>query len=708
MVDHGKVEHSGAEEETLRADPAKDPSQCCPFVHRDLLQTSRPDAVIAGKKLLNALHYIHFMNNEVLVHADDPQYSESFLLRAQLDACLPDAIGCRWAEDSPPLPEGAQIRNVIVSDGLSLIIIPASPTSRNGSGFTTAIPEQAHLLGKRCIRRYPCRDIGASLSQNAFQAEGELVDISALSFRIRLGDRGEGSLIHLNVQNDCTVTLRREGRILFSGNCRILRQATRRQRRELVLAPIGQTIHRFQKKKVRNLRLQMSPPPVAHFEHPLSRKPIRRDIRNISFAGFAVEEVAEESVLLPGMVIPGLEIRYAGIVNLTCDCQVIYRRPTPKGRVVCGLAILDMDFRSYRHLSHIMVHAGDPQACFSSELDMDALWEFFFNTGFIYPKKYHLIQSSREQFKSTYSRLYNESQEIEAHFTYAENGRIYGHVSIFRAYQRAWMVHHLAARPLAGKRTGLSVLKNVLRFFDGLYHYPSVRMDQMIFYFRPENHFPNLFFGGFARALANPRACSLDLFAYMSEPTAGEAGPLPAGWELTGFRGDHFPALERFYRNTSGGLLLEVLRLEQPAANEETLEEVYRRHGFLRRWHIHSLVHDGALKALLVENHSEPGLNLSELLNGIKIVVIDPAGLPWSILSDAVARLKKAYAFETIPLLIYPATYPADQGRRVEKHYQLWILNTQHGKDYLDYMEEKTKLTFRFLVKYLLRKLVPK
>ena len=122
----------------------------------------------------------------------------------------------------------------------------------------------------------------------------------------------------------------------------------------------------------------------------------------------------------------------------------------------------------------------------SSDVEMDALWEFFFETGFIYPKKYHHLQTARDNFKETYQRLYQKDQDIEAHLTCEKNGQIYGHVSIVRAYQRAWMIHHLAARPLNGRRMGLFVLKNLHQFCDGVLRYPSSRMDHLLVYFRPD------------------------------------------------------------------------------------------------------------------------------------------------------------------------------------------------------------------------------
>jgi hypothetical protein len=679
------------------------------FRIRELLRCIPHAPVIKQKKLIQTLHYLDFSNTPILLLMMDLEYEEDFLVRSQIESCTEGGIHCRWPQEAIPASIAFTPLNLIVDNGLSLILFPLHLINRHENGFSAAIPKEAHLLGKRQVYRHVCRDIDIVLIQNGFVARGELIDFSPMAFRVRVRPDTNNSFVWMNADSPCAISFYANEKILFSGLLgRRIRQNGGPAEKELVFSPIGKEIRRFQKRKTRPPRLGITPPLLANFTHPFIQKAIQRDIHNLSFAGFSVEETAEEGVLMPGMIIPNLEIQYAGVLKMTCDAQVIYRQKIGKERVRCGIAIIDMDFHSYRHLSHIMVHAGNPQACFSSELDTDALWKFFFDTSFIYPKKYYMLQHYSEDFKETYRKLYREDQEIEAHFTYQENGHIYGHVSIFRAYQRAWMVHHLAARSLNGKHIGLTVLKNVLRFFDGLYRYPSIRIDHMLFYFRPENHFPNLFFGGFARDLGNQRACSLDLFAYMSHPTNRPQDPFPPGWQLTDFKTSHLPELERFYRNSSGGLLLDVLRLGQTDDGNETLEEVYRRHGFLRQWHTYALLKEQSLKAVLVVNHSSPGLNLSEFLNNIKIIVTDPIGLPWEVLTAALARLAPEFKTEIVPLLIFPANYPSERGLKVDKHYLLWILDTQYGNEYLDYMEEKTKLNLRFLIKHLLRKIVPK
>lgn len=674
------------------------------FRHPDIFQAVGSSPVIGKKELTNTLHYIHFSNGSLLVHVSDPEYGEDFLMSAELESCSPEAIFCRWSAANGPLPQNALLKHLIMSDGLSLLLFPIRVIDIRGDGFSTALPEKGHLLGKRRARRHAGPAIGVDLMQNGILARGELIDFSPLAFRVRLAAAASPSFIWMNRDTPFTMTLHERQRILFSGTCRCLRQAEGAHDRELVLEPQGNEIRRFRKQKTRNPRLKLCPSPSLHFEHPLSRKKIQREVRDMTFAGFSVEEMSEESVLIPGMMIPDLEIRHLGEVRIHCDAQVIYRRESGKGRIRCGLAILDMDFKSYRRLSHIMVHTGDPYARFTCEMAMEELWRFFFDTGFIYPHKYHQIKATREDFKETYRKLYQEDQDIEAHFTCQRDGRIYGHVSIFRAYQNAWMVHHLAAKRMKNRQAGLFVLRNILQFFDGLYRYPSVRMNYMLFYFRPENYFPNLFFGGFAREYRNPKGCSLDLFAYQNLYKEAGPRPLPAGWELAEFTPDHLPDLERFYRNASGGLLLDALGFDRREDGQESIEDAYRRHGFLRRCSLLALTREHALKAAIIVNRSDIGLNLSELINGIKVIVTDPAAVPREVLTAALGPLLPEYGGEMVPLMIYPADYPAGQGMTPDKKYLLWILDARHGKEYVEYMKKKARINPLLLIRHFLRK----
>jgi hypothetical protein len=76
---------------------------------------------------------------------------------------------------------------------------------------------------------------------------------------------------------------------------------------------------------------------------------------------------------------------------------------------------------------------------------MDALWNFFFDTGFIYPEKYAFFQANKEAIKKTYERLYSQSPHVARHFICQEKGAILGHMAMVRFYENSWLIHHHAA-----------------------------------------------------------------------------------------------------------------------------------------------------------------------------------------------------------------------------------------------------------------------
>ena len=369
-----------------------------------------------------------------------------------------------------------------------------------------------------------------------------------LAFAVEVSPKIAGSFRWFNADNPSTIHLYRNEQMIFSASCNCIRQTSDQATRDIVFAPAISQMTRFLKKRSRNPRVEITPLSNITFDHPATKKKIQLDIYDLSTSGFAVYVSAEEDVLMAGMIIPDLTINYGGALKIQCKAQVLYRREEKKKSIHYGFVILDMDVVNYNRLSHIIMNVIDSGTHIADEVDVDQLWEFLFESGFIYPKKYDLVQTYRQRMKETYRKLYRDNPEIIAQMTYQRNGRIYGHVSMIRSYERTWMVHHLAARPLNNKRVGLQILKQIVRYFDGIYRLPSVGMDYMMFYFRPENHFPDHFFGGFARHLNNPRACSLDLFSYLSYPTSGVSQPLPEGWSLEPFMSTDFGELDRFYQ----------------------------------------------------------------------------------------------------------------------------------------------------------------
>jgi hypothetical protein len=674
------------------------------FHHQNLIRNPDPKKTIKQSKLINLWNRLHFMEGTVYIHLHHPHYKEDLLVPAHPAPCSNGSMTCRWPEGSDCFTENASILNIILSDGLTLFLVPTKLKDVQKDHFTIHVPDKAYILGQRRARRYRCHGINAEVVQNGFQAQGQLTDFSARAFSVKVSPEATGSFRWFNADSPSTVNLYRDEQMVFSASCHCIRQASDQVVRDIVFAPVISQMNRFPKKKWRNPRIRVTPLPNVTFDHPATREMIQLDIHDLSTSGFAVYVSADEDVLMAGMIIPDLTINYASAFKIQCKAQILYRREEKKGNIRYGFVILDMDVVNYDRLSHIVMNIIDPGTHVADKVDADRLWEFLFESGFIYPKKYDLVHSYRQSMKETYQRLYRDNPEIMTQITYQRNGQIYGHASMVRSYKRTWMVHHLAARPLNNKRTGLQVLKQVMHYFNGLYRLPTVGMDYMMFYFRPENRFPDHFFGGFARHFKNQRACSLDLFSYLNYPTSGIGQPLPAGWSLEPCTGADLEELNHFYQNTSGGLLLDVLRLGEDKEDGESLSQLYARYGLTRSCQGISLKQNGNLMAVLVVNQSDPGLSLSDFLNGIKILVTDGADLPWEVLSVAISQLAGCYGLDKIPLLVYPSKYLEEKGVPFEKRYNLWIIDGHYAREYCEYMMENARFRVRFIIRFLIKK----
>ena len=667
------------------------------FKRHDLEKELEIARTIKRQSLTNMINHIHFMDGCLYVLLLHPRYEEGVLVKAYPEPCLGKELKCNWDHNniSGLTLENYRFLHLFIDDGQSMILVPADLKFMDRNFLTIELPEESYLVGKRQERRYQCHGISAELVQNGFLAGGELQDYNPVGFRVKVAAGPSSSFRWLNGDEPIHVALKDYKQTIFSSSCRIIRQHKLQQYKEIVLSPVKDEIKRFKKKMPRNMRQRLTPSPSLVFEHPLLKKRIQLEVDDISTSGFSTYEEKGLRVLTPGMIIPELKINFSGALEISCSAQVIYRLQEGEKGSRCGLAILDMDINSYSRLTQILTNLLEPHSYLSSELDMDALWEFFFDTGFIYPKKYRLIQSRRDIFKETYRKLYQDNPEIAKHFTYQKNGRIYGHISMIRAYERTWMLHHHAARAEEGRRIGFIVLKQLMHYLNDLHRLPSAKMDYVLSYFRPENKFPDRVFGGFARSLDNPRGCSTDLFAYLPHTSLSLGTQLPQEWSLRPSTILDLWELRRFYDQSSGGLLIDALGLDSHKIGSESLENIYEKLGLIRKLRVYTLAYKGEQNAVMIVNQSDLGINLSELLSGIKIIVTNPGELPWNVLSIAISSLIGEYNMERVPVLFYPFDYVIEKDIPYEKQYQLWILNVDYGNEYMEYMQKKYRIRYK-------------
>lgn len=650
---------------------------------------------ISKKYLINILNYINFQDETILINFKHSKYDSIISLRAKPQPSIGDTLDCLWITKIEPDKKlkSYEFLHFILDDGQKLILAKPALKTISTEKISFILPETCYEVSSRKVKRHTCKDIQVEFIQKGTIFYGSLLDFTAISFRVKVSSVPPQSFQWVNPESTVMVIFKREQEILYTGDCKIIRQTLGQKTRTFVLEPQDNQIRRFKPKEIRSPRHTLSPLPNITFRHPITGKMINLVAEDISGSGFSLEEYYDHSVLLPGMIIPELFIEFANDFKIRCKTQVIYRNVYLRGEkmhVKCGMAILDMDIQDQVRLSSLLHMVTNKKSYVCNQVDIDGLLKFFFETGFVYPEKYATIYNNKEKFKETYEKLYIHSPNIARHFIYQDKGAIHGHISMVRFYENTWLLHHHAASRSEYRNAGLIVLNQIGRFVNDFRCIYSSHMGFLICYFSHNNRFPNRVFGSFTRELNDPKGSSLDAFAYLHLSRDIEEWYFSRSWVLTKTQPKDLLELKSFYESQSGGLILHALDLEPDTIDCHDLSREYQEIGFKRERHLFSLRKDDVLKAVVMVNVSDTGLNMSNLTNCIHVIVMDSADLPYIALYSNLLELFKYYEQDKIPILIYPVSYAESQSIPYTKIYDLWVINTQYGDHYLKYIQKLT------------------
>ena len=649
------------------------------------------------RHLINKLNYINFIEKRVELVFRNARTGATQRMPALPDPCNGENLVCRWTADTGVLAPTTDFvfENLLFSDGMRLISVAAQVQGIGEGLIHLRLPEAGVEVDSRKARRFLCHGVRVQMIQNSILFAGLLIDFNAHSFSIRIDLQPPQTFRWIDTNAPVTLIFFKGQEAVYSGECRIVRHVCRNHNGQFVLAPKRCSLRRFAPIEHRSDRIQLVPSPDIRFRHPLTGQWMVLNVRDISGLGCAVETGSDLDVLLPGMVIADISLLFADGLSAPFTAQVIYRNATGNGSGWSryGLAILDMALNDHVRLLNLIHRVGEPYSYFCNPLDMDMLWRFFFETGFVYPEKYAYVQANKVAIKRTYEKLYVEQPDIARHFVYQVNGRILGHMAMLRFYPNAWLIHHHAANTSASIRAGLVVLQQAVRFINDSYRLAAMHMNYVMCFFRPENKFPSHVFGGAARSLGDRKLCSLDFLAYFHFPCQkpGWHG-LVQPWTLSKAQPEDIEQLTCFYEQHSGGLMVAAVEFFWDQGDEsEQLSEAYRQIGLKRHMRMFTLKRDGVLKAVIMVNLSNLGLNMSDLTNCMTVWVVDPDHLPKDLLLAAIARLTALFNSTQVPVLLYPESYAMGQEIAFEKRYALWVLKIAEPDRFYSYIASLLK-----------------
>lgn len=456
------------------------------------------------------------------------------------------------------------------------------------------------------------------------------------------------------------------------------------------MTPANNHISKFKPKRHRSNRQKLIPTPNINFRHPLTGKWVDLEIIDISGSGLSVTENTHDSVLLPGLIIPDTTLTFANSDNLECKVQVVYHIEAEdqgqKNTTKCGITFLDMNMEEQCRLLAILYKADNKRSYLNNRVDLDTLYKFFFDSGFIYPEKYQDLLHNRSAFKRIYKLLYEKRPNFVRHFIYQENGAILAHMSMIRFHSKAWLIHNHAANSNDTIRGGISVLSQISRYGNAVHRLHSAHLDYAFCYFQPNKRFPRRMFGGVAKHIDDPKGCSIDTFAYFHFNNAlKQQWDIPTEWSLNRSNVEEVHELKNFIKHSSGGLMIPALDLDPTLKKDPNLFTDYNALGMRREQHLFSLKVTGSLKAIIVLNISDPYLNMSELTTCFKVIIIDPEELTKEIIFLMLSILCVKFKLDSASTLVYPQDLAKKKEFPIEKLYNLWIFNMRYLDEYFDF-----------------------
>jgi hypothetical protein len=647
------------------------------------------------KQLINKINYINFQEGTISSVFTHKNYNHSISLNTKPRACLDNELSCFWPDKDSLQDEikNFELSEIIIDDGISTIIINPEHINLEKEGFTVQLSEINILKPARKIKRHKVKNIHAQLIQNGILYRGNLIFFSPESFEIEIQSRTLRSTNIFYPEAPITVTLLDDQQIKFSGECLIVRANKIKDTFKCVIKPAKFQIQKFSKKKYRANREKLVPSPNIVFIHPFTGNRVDLPVYDLSATGFSVEEDQKNSILLPGMIISDLKIVISTGMELKCKSQVLFRKEVKEDKnkpvILNGFIILDMEASDHAQLLSIVFQAKNNKIHISKSLDPDAFWRFLFETGFIYPSKYDYLKDHKEEIKLTYKKLYIDTPDIARHITYQERGEILGHVSILRTYENTWLMHHHAALNSSNREAGLYVMNQLGYYAYNANKIESNSMDYLLGYYRPENKLPSRIFGGIAESVNNRKGCSIDKFAFFKftgnpERIFDDLG----SFSLKKSSSEDLLELHGYYEKNSGGLMLEAMDILPDNNNSRSVIKAYEKLHFKRDVNIYSLKSNGNLLAVFIADVADTGINMSELTNSIKVLIIEPDNLTREILDISLNELVKKYYETSTHVLLFPVSYADENSMIYEKNYSMWIYNIEHSDAYFKYFSK--------------------
>jgi hypothetical protein len=575
-----------------------------------------------------------------------------------------------------------------------------------GKTITLKIPEEIKLTN---LRRNPRVSIDRSLHQKHFQVEMkahssigpiivrklELHDFSQLGMSIFV-DRAEGLLLPGDVIQSLEVLLDGQRILLTSGIVSRVdmnrRSSTLPNSYELVLLfeqdeKSERPTHGDIKRAAKRTPILDTKPCFFTAEHPFfPGRPIEGQVFEISTSGLSCLMDRTPFPIIPGMRFPKARLQLPHKSEKELQFEVVHVNFKSDGEVnqfKLGGEFVTANIELLKDVTSFTQELINSKVSDLKEEDLDLLWEFLFETNFIYQNKRRQIQNNSRDILETYRKLLSHDNSIVKKVVFKEESAIKGHVSAIRFFDSAWIIQHLNALKAEGTSAALSVVQGIVDFFyDRDSNYKASTHFVMSFY-RPDNLYPSILFGETARRINDKQKCitldfSFGIFTEPAEVTKSQDA------EVSIDSHQDAEQLANLLIDQGHHMLLRALGMHKANPLDLEVSKDFSQIDLYRKRHLTRASKDEVAVFALIEC-SSPGLNLSELTNSIFIFTNHPQTSLARGLAEKAIQIAAEQFFISRginPVVMEPAGQTLAKNVNWSKIYTCWITSAAAVPDF--------------------------
>lgn len=337
--------------------------------------------------------------------------------------------------------------------------------------------------------------------------------------------------------------------------------------------------------------------------------------------GLSIRADSGRDLLPPGLRV-GLDLRVPGeseplrlsaIVRNFAALAAPADEPSAPAR--CGLELLAPLPREHDRLTAVLVRAGLRNVEAATGDDFDDIWELLDAARF----RMHLYagEEGRRIVEHAYRAVSGSSGQVGVGLVYRAENRLHGHISGLRAFERTWIVTHLAA--IQGSMPEQERVSRALCIGMGEHVERQEHADYVRLVYRRDQRWVSHMFGWSGRTVQEPGLAECRDFMHLVRRTELPLQPPSRGLQFRDARDDELALVERHFVETVSTLRIRSEDLDRSSLRLAQVGAAWASAGLSRRRQVRLALLDGVPVGFSLLEEATPAVQLSELLSGFDV-----------------------------------------------------------------------------------------